>query len=752
MADPTIVDINTIPNTINPSPSNHGIILTTTQSQEFRWTFLDDAGINLEDSYNIDHSDHTNGIIKLKATTITSTSSSTSISEDTQYKPEDLSGHTSEFIEFPHKAVYGAKAHNIGMMFYNKKAGYLKRASLGNFKGNFSAGYARLLLYKFDYDNVQGQHLQLLERGISEDGHGNSATRYVGEGNTINHVHNLQTSGYSRIHTRFSGTTFLEKGWYFIFALMDPDPNNTISYIWKPRRKTSTAAWEAIPHGSHPLENRTYNTLVESPCPYHGVDTIHLSSVDYGYGNNESKPYTTYPKWNMYTILETTNSGPADIVLDVTTTTTSTTTNTLMPPGCVVAQTTTTDFDITKITIEANVETPLGSSYDLYVSNDNGAHFFKVSGTSHSFSTIGNQFIWKVCMKASEDNDSPKLKYVQTKGWAVKVTLFGVDTDEIENPPEDPEELPDMAFDGCVVTHAYNGNIMLQEALNNTVPDQFSHWEWVRVWATGPRDDYEEAQSCQSIRINIENSEDGTDFKKIIADLQLAQFMHDSIDYDHYVGSYEADEYNFRCHMDVNLIDYTHVIDDMSTEWTSAQTIDEGTNPVDITIVNEDDETVVSGENLRDVNHIVMTGASEGAIAYKEINKDLSDYHYISLRMKADEEGNDLTQSQLKLVLAADAAGEEVYETFNVPTLRDEWGYVHVIFKLRHPILLSNVEYLVLKAKDTLSNSVNIWGVDAIATEFYPLYGPYLRLRVCITGKGGCTSSVRKVGFVPITK
>jgi hypothetical protein len=777
MAEPSIVDINTIPNTIDPSPGTHGIMLKSSLSQEFKWTFLDDAGIDLEKSFNIDHTNHTQGIITLNKTvtntthTITTPTTQTTTEEYQEYLPRDLSEHSELFYDsFKHAAIWNKRAHNIGILFYNNKAGYLKRASFGNFYSNqvdVSGNYVRLFLYK-----LQGNKYQLLERGIDEDGRGANCKQYVGEGVGVTHQHNDSVAGTFRIHSRFSGNLFMEKGWYFLMPLWDPASGNSMNYDFKPRWQSPPSPWIRMDQGSHPYENRVYDTIVESPCPYRGVEVIELQGTDYPYGAGFVENQDFKGAWNMYTILQTTNSGPGDIVLDIentvttTTTSTETVTNVLMPPGCVFSQVMETDFDILRVNIKANIETPPGSSYKLYVSNDNGAHYFQVTGEAHSFSTIGDQFVWKVCMEASTDNESPKLKYVNAEGWGVKVTLYGIDEDTVPVPPEEiPESgIQDVVLDGCMVSKAYNGNTILKEVLENTVNDQFSHWEWVRLWATGPKDDYEEARSCQSMRINIENSDGNVDgegnliWNKIIGDLQLFQFMHDSVDYNHYVGAYEADEYNFRCHLDVNLRDYTYMIDPMTTAWTSAQGPDmEHVSPPPAPVI-----VTATTDTGRNINTFTLNTINDGVIAYKELNKDLSDYNFLSVNIKVGT-GNGLAQGDLKLILSSDENGENPYEIHNIPTIEDEWGYVHCIIKLRHPILLSNVEYLVLKAKEGIDVSQGegleencsefmMGEIEGIATEFYPLYGPWIRLRVCLSGYGGCTSTVRKVGFIPITK
>ena len=69
----TIIKREDIESKVMETPSNHGVVLSNTQSKEYFWTFLDDAGVDLAKSYNIDHSDHKNGIIKLSLSTSTTT-------------------------------------------------------------------------------------------------------------------------------------------------------------------------------------------------------------------------------------------------------------------------------------------------------------------------------------------------------------------------------------------------------------------------------------------------------------------------------------------------------------------------------------------------------------------------------------------------------------------------------------------------------------------------------------------------------
>jgi hypothetical protein len=174
MAD-TDVDISTIETTIVPTSTN-AVMLSESTSKEIKWTLLDDAGINLTSTTNIDHSDHTNGTAQLTLQTTTVSGVETNVRhEETQYFPPKPEGFP-KYLDFHHSCLFGQTVRNVGVMFYNNKPGFLKRASVGNFKGDFEHGYTRLFIYGFHEGNVQ--QMFLMEKGIAEDGLGTNSLSY----------------------------------------------------------------------------------------------------------------------------------------------------------------------------------------------------------------------------------------------------------------------------------------------------------------------------------------------------------------------------------------------------------------------------------------------------------------------------------------------------------------------------------------------------------------------------------------------
>lgn len=190
----------------------------------------------------------------------------------------------------------------------------------------------------------------------------------------------------------------------------------------------------------------------------------------------------------------------------------------------------------------------------------------------------------------------------------------------------------------------FNGDQVIQEALENE-SQRFSHWEWCRIWATGPKSEEEEINSY--IRVNVECSDDGIKWNKIFSDLRLKDLYNGSIDYSHYTATYEEDEYNFYLGLESDIIT--------------------NREPLYLT-------------------PIILDGGGTGKLRTVEVNGNkFRDGKYLLLKIKSDKK---LRQGLLTLVLSSDNEGKEVIQKFRLPVISNQNEYIHTILKLTKSIVL----------------------------------------------------------------
>jgi len=244
----------------------------------------------------------------------------------------------------------------------------------------------------------------------------------------------------------------------------------------------------------------------------------------------------------------------------------------MAPSGTIQSSMIDTTEGIGSVAMDMNLSLPSGTSYELYVTNDNGTTWQRMQGKYLNFTTDGHQFMWKLILKTNNNSATPTLSYSISKQYAVKFTL-GLTGGSPKT-------------DGVLVTKPFCGDLILQEALPVTSGiNKFSHWEWLRMWCE---------ENAGDISIDIEavdalaSPEANTDWTFIKSGLSLDELYHGSVDYSNYEGSYEEDEYNYHCDVDEEIILEDEVIIDRCEEaWVETEDDDYTTHLLDETVYQE---------------------------------------------------------------------------------------------------------------------------------------------------------------------
>jgi len=635
----------------------------------------------------LDHTDLTNGVAKLKKTT-----TSTKIKSQ-QHFPQDMSDYrpVTEIGSFYHEITIGKRSHYIGTFVYNKKGGLLMQTQVGHFWYK-NASHVQIAVFE-----QSGSNLNLMEisdkRALSP--------------------HTMPNKNTSQVMTcEFSGTTWLDPGWYLLLVIFHPisgKNGNTTEYIFKPYRKDRNIVVPTIAEGAHPYKDRSYDLLVSGLYPPNKSIKIN--------GNS-----------GMYSIEESQNGAPATLTL------LTEKDGVQISSGVIQSNITETEFIINSVTMDVNISLPKGSSYKLEVSNDGGNNFYRMYGSNFQFPDNGDKFVWRITMNPGSNNSSPQIKYSSSKGYAISATLA---TSGDNN-------------SGCLVTTSFDGNQVIQSALRSDTND-FSHWEWLTVYANSPITEQDEIDMGKTLRVNLENastvdSNGRPVFKKIISDLRLSDMYHGSVDYSNYEAAYEDDEYNFYLDVDEDVMGKTVLLDSMSSTGTSSQ----DTQVVVSSLVDTVSDSALNASSIQ-VNQLVMSNTDTGVLMYKQENLDLSNYNYLSCLIKTN---GILSQGELQLILSTTSDESGKIDAYNFPALKGTEGYVQVIFKLRNPILLTSVPYFLIKTTkgNTGVQTVKIGRIEGIGTESYPFYGKYIRARICMTRENikDSSPSVREIRLIPI--
>ena len=189
----------------------------------------------------------------------------------------------------------------------------------------------------------------------------------------------------------------------------------------------------------------------------------------------------------------------------------------------------TTSAPIKHVAVDMNLSVPDGTSYELYISNNGGSTFHKMTDKTFTFSSTSDQFVYKLIFNSNNGGDSPVLSKSETKGYAIKFELAL----EGGTPPAS----------GTLVTTAFDGHTIVRDFLGIST-DKFSHFEWLQNFMDPNNGQIlVDIQRTDSHSGGVPNT--WVDWK---TNLTLDEFRRHSVDFDMWdEAPFEENEYNFYC-------------------------------------------------------------------------------------------------------------------------------------------------------------------------------------------------------------
>jgi hypothetical protein len=183
--------------------------------------------------------------------------------------------------------------------------------------------------------------------------------------------------------------------------------------------------------------------------------------------------------------------------------------------------------NIGKVTPKINIDLDDNTGFTLQVSNDGGASFHTVTGSSYTFGTVGADFIYKIQLTSADGKGTPIIQYDDGDAYAVDF-MFDLSTGGTP------------INDGILITTPFNMAQLCKDYFGVT-RDIFSHLEWLLT-----RFDAKEG----TVSIDIQKSDNGTDWSNWMTGLN-AEFVNMNIDYNEYDDAVDPLERNLYC-------DYKH--------------------------------------------------------------------------------------------------------------------------------------------------------------------------------------------------
>lgn len=711
---------------------DYTVLQEFTQNVKFIWDLSNEQQLDLQRSNNIDINyqqrvakpmvtTKTYTVYEKETHTETVTKTQTSEKENTFNLPKVPP--TNIRTTFDHATRYYSNSTFVGAFFYAPISGILKSISIGPWKYKNAYSY-NLILYKVDEEN---QRLRELHRSPT--------TKLNPE--TVNN--------WVSITGDFLGKKYwIEPGWYAIVLLLHPN--------WYHNDKRCD-------YWNNPWQGNLSDRITPIPQNYQGYKEAVFDIKIHGYyqdgGTGPGLAYGDIPmpradKWQPQTetfqdIYKKNKMPPhlyrayknaMDIKLVILTTETTTITENVevstdvpitvtqveVNPGVIHSDIKTTDYNIRSGEIKANVTLPGNSRYLIEVSNDGGQTYINAMNEKFEFPTLGNQFCWRITLYPGSNNELPTLSYSDILKFAVQATLNYVGVQEVTVDPDYYIVPPSDGTSGCLVTPPFTGDDIINLALETLELKKFSHWEWVRLWAIGPRTAEEETDSF--IRVYIENGSDLDDDEKVIWDkiisgLRLGDMFHGSVDYSHYEGSYEEDEYNEYLGLDPEILEKKVTIKATEETYEEPQKGFMEVIPVD-------------GSKFKDAKYISLK------------------LHYTPPQ---DKPLLKVRAGQLKLIIAKDPNGANIIDEHDLPAISNPNRWIHTFVKLRYKYYIEEAKYIIIKNTLDLPGTIKIKDIYLQKNLSYPLFGKYIRLRVCMGRRDLSIESpvIRKVGLIPIT-
>lgn len=589
--------------------------------------------------------------------------------------------------------IYGnnaAKSTYPAIWVYVNQAGYLNQvASDLRYYKNTEKVYC---------DCYKASGMQFVERSSSFQVRGNSKSTYgyqeVRQGSKL-HASDISTMGTLM---SFSGSKWLSAGWYvFVFC---PEPIN------RSKRAVILA-----------------NTWGDSGWPKN-----YKSLTEFG----QFGGYFPLPKTGLNCKRRTNQKIVSNAV--------KTSYHTYINPG--VLQSIPVSIgtgSIKSVTVDLNINLPANTYYKFEISNNGGKTFHLMSGTNLTFTENGNVIVWRLTIYSTDGKSTPTVSFDKTKGYAIKITA-GLSEEALNN--------------GCLVTPAFDGEDIISQAFGTaTITDgairqKFSRWQWVRLWAEGPKNKEEEEETGQKLWLDIETSEDATKWKKVKGGLRLDDLYHGSVDFSNYEDAVEENEYNYHADTDENILTDTVLVESFdSSPGVAAQ-----------------QNGVVTPSTINAQTRIAVTSTAQpGLLWYLTKAYDLSSYKQLTIEysLEAAAAVDNIMSGALELVLSSSTdCRSGILETFELPFTKDDNTKEVAVFKLESPENLNTVQSIGIRTRDG-DVTENPLGVDVaikldnlkgLKTAEYPFIERYLRMRVCMHREhaGDPSPKVMKVGVIPI--
>lgn len=708
--------------TFNVECTDGEYMLSDTETVKQIWTLLDDSNIDVTNSATTERN-HTEGTAKLILNTTTT--------EATDDQAIWLGGTDAPPSFYVGKGLHGGdhlKAYADGktmsyypaLYFYCWNEGPLSYSQIDvEFYKNVD--YVYYVLFKCSNTTSIGtDYPELVEVSEPYQIHGNPKWRqnytYYGNGS----VQYQQGDVSPAPDGVFSGTNWITRGMYLLVLAMVPLNKSKPAECW-------TNTYVPVNYTTYPYMKYTNYAVYSGWYP---MKTVVVDSGNQRLGIVENKRSNSY-----------TQSGT---LISYIPGQEATTTYAYQSPGVLQSSSISTDYGIASVKMNMNTKLPEDTYYTLEVSNDGGTTFYAMQGNTHTFTTqTGQEFVFRLTLYSNDSSKTPTIYYDENKGYAIKATL---------------NLTGGSITDGCLVTEPFNGNQIIKDVLKITT-DQFSHWQWVRVWGDSPKNEDEFEEEQRSMYIDIEASDDGVNWFKKVSSLVLDDFYHGSIDYSDYEGSYDEDEYNYNLDVDFDTETNTIEVDDMSTELTSYDT--------DSIVTST---TTIDSINVTDMEVQTDVGAYD-CLAFKNLSDmtvddfDLSDYQQIHMYLTSDTEigEGDLELCLYDEELVAESNIPEPIEVWPLPQLAvDTDDLVQVVFQLQSPISeLRDFQSIGIRINRTedpeteatiLPFHLYIGPIEVIASDDYPLYEEYLRLRICMHRELASieSPSIRLIGVVPV--
>ena len=762
--------------------SNGPYMLSNDATETRLWTFLADAthtgdeNLNLTASATIDHSDHVNGIVKLILTTTPGTPGTPAIiGTDTKTwlggVDRDPSQRALPVMGGDEIDVYSSNSpcYYPGLYFYCWNEGPLSYGQL-DIEFYKNCDYAYYVLFKVsDNTSIGSGRPELVEVSAPYQIAGNPAwvqnwSNYAG-----NNIQYQQGAAAPAPIGIFSGTQNITQGMYLLLLAMVPLNNSEPAQCW-------TNTW--LGAGYPPADSRYANyTIYSGWYPMKTIIADPPNAQRLGIIENKRNNYVMSGGLISEVI---TQGAPATPGTPATSAYQSpgTLQSTVWDPNA--GSNPQTYYGIESCTINMNLTLPDNTYYELYVSNDKGTTFFKMSGKTFNFTNTnaGNPnstppsnpagFVWKLIFYTNDSTQTPLLSYESDDGFALSASI-GLTGGTIT--------------DGCLVTLPFDGDYIIRQLLGLPSTDnEFSNWQWASIFATGPLNAADSIAAGVRLLVDIEASDDGTNWVKKISGLYLDDFFNGSIDYSNYTGSFAADEYNYNLTTDIDTQTDTILIDDFSEAGISISEITTGDNDVTVsttTIINPagtDISPTSISINKMTVTSGFVAGTDPTMMIYKAEGNgiDLSPYNQLTFYVSSDteiEEG-DLEFCLLNTIVDYNVSQPTaIIESHELPALpANADGLVQVIIELESPISeLKNVQGFGIamnqKAQIPENTSASrpippltsgfnyyIGYLEGLTTTSYPLYERYLRLRICMHRDDPSfqSPSVRGIRVVPV--